>query len=84
MEEEKQTKKPLHNEIRERTVGYIVAALGIVAGLAWNEAIRAFIDYAFPLSANSLLAKFGYAVIMTIVVVILSMYITRAILREKK
>jgi hypothetical protein len=56
----------------------------LVAGLAWNEAIRGLIDYAFPVSVNLLLAKFGYAIIMTIVLVILSIYITHAILREKK
>jgi len=74
----------LHKEIRERTVGYIVAALGIVAGLAWNDAIRALIDYVFPVSANSLWAKFLYAIIVTIGVVALSIYITKALLRKKE
>jgi hypothetical protein len=74
----------LHNEIRERTVGYIVAALGIVAGLAWNEAIRALIDYVFPVSANSLLAKFLYAIVVTIAIVVLSVYLTKTLLRKKE
>jgi len=55
-------------------VGYII---GLVAGLAWNEAIKAAIEFAFPLSQNSLLAKFIYAVLVTAVVVLLSLYLTR-------
>ena len=31
----------LQVEIRERVLGYMVGAFGLVAGLAWNEAIQA-------------------------------------------
>ncbi|HLD34421.1 MAG TPA: DUF5654 family protein, partial [Patescibacteria group bacterium] len=30
-------------EIRNKVAGYIVAAFGLVAGLAWNDAIKALI-----------------------------------------
>lgn len=64
----------LQNEFRERTYGYIAAALGLVAGLAWNEAIKALIEYIFPLSQNTLLAKFAYAILVTILVVFVTSY----------
>ena len=67
----------LEREVRERTVGYIVGALGLVAGLAWNEAIKALIEYIFPQNADTLFPKFIYAVFITFVVVFLSVYLVR-------
>ena len=61
--------KSFKKELRKQTVGYIVAALALVAGLAWNEAIKALLEYLFPIGQNSLMAKLFYAVIMTIIVV---------------
>mgnify|MGYP001565613436 CR=1 FL=1 len=65
------------NEIREKTVGYILAAFGLVAGLAWNEAIKALIDQFFPSSGNGILIKFIYAVIVTVVVVTITVYLVK-------
>jgi len=58
---------------------YIAAALGLVAGLAWNEAIKALIDYVFPLSKNTLIAKFSYAGLITLVVVLITIYLARVL-----
>lgn len=68
----------IRNEMRERSMTYIAGGLGIVVGLAWNEAIKSLIDYFYPLSsANSISAKFVYAIIITGVVVLATMYIVR-------
>lgn len=72
----------LRGEIRERTVGYVTAAMGLVAGLAWNEAIKALIEYVFPMNSNTLWAKFIYAVLITLVVVIMSSYLLRLAKKE--
>lgn len=71
-------------EVKERTVGYITAAFGLVAGLAWNDAVRGLIDYLFPISKNSLMAKFAYALIMTLVVVFITLSLIRISEREKE
>lgn len=68
--------KKIKQEVKKQTVGYILAALGLVAGLAWNEAIRALIDQFFP-GKNSLGAKFLYAVLITVIVVVLGIYLAR-------
>jgi len=73
----KEESQGLKKEIKERTASYIVAALSLVAGLAWNEAIRGLIEYLFPLSKDSLWVKFVYAVIITVVVVFISIYLMR-------
>ena len=74
----------LKNEIRQRTAGYIMGALGIVVGLAWNEAIKASIEYLFPLGQNTIVAKFLYASALTIFLVLFSMYVLRADSGQKK
>ena len=74
LEKIKQESAKLKNTLRSQTIGYISAALGIVAGLAWNEAIKALIEFLFPLGSNTLVAKFIYAFIITAFVVFLTGY----------
>ena len=74
----------LKTEIRERTLGYMLAAFGFVAGLAWNDAIQASIHYLYPLPENTLLAKFLYAIVISIVAVTISVYMSRLFHRLNK
>lgn len=76
-EKTKEEADKIKKEIRQRTVGYIVAALGLVAGLAWNDAIRSLIEHLFPIAKDKLLMKFFYAAVLTVVLVSISMYIVR-------
>ena len=76
-----QEQKYLRVEIRERTLGYMLGAFGLVAGLAWNDAIQSLIGYLFPLPENTLPAKFLYAIIISFVVVMISVYISRLLQR---
>lgn len=71
-------------EVRERTATYVGSGLGIAVGLAWNEAIKALIDYAFPVADDTLVAKFVYAAVLTAIVVVVTMYVIRVPLPEKK
>lgn len=72
-----QESKPLRTEIRESTLTYVLGAFGLVAGLAWNDAIQSLIAYIFPRPENTLPAKFLYAIIVSVVVVIVSVYLAR-------
>ncbi len=67
----------LRGEVKEKTLGYILAALGLVAGLAWNEAITALINVLFPLGKDTLLAKFIYAMVITVVLIVVTMWLVR-------
>lgn len=78
----KEKSKHFEKEIRTQGVGYIVTALGLIAGLAWNEAIKSIITTFFPQEDATIVAKLGYAVIVTIVVVILGIYLTRLIKKD--
>ena len=74
----------MKTEIKQKLIGYIIAAFGLVAGLAWNEAIKALIEYIFPLSSNTLLLKFAYAVLVTLVLVFISVYLVKLFKAEEK
>lgn len=74
--------KNLKSEIREKTAGYIIAALGLVAGLAWNDAVRSLIDSLFPISTNALWMKFVYAIIVTLLVVAVSVQLLKLTRKE--
>lgn len=60
----------LRDETRERTLSYIIGGFGLVAGLAWNEVVGTLIETIFPTTQNSLLAKFLYAIGMTVILVV--------------
>jgi len=74
----------LEREIREKTLGYIITSFGLVAGLAWNDAIKSFIERFFAEPGDGLKAKFLYATIMTVAVVAISLYLARIFKVEKK
>lgn len=64
-------------QAREKTAGLILAGFSFVAGLAWNEAIKSFIDSIFVLGQNTLWAKFIYAILVTVLIVIVSYLLNR-------
>lgn len=74
----------LKQEMRERTTGYILAGFSVVAGLAWNEAIKSLIENIFSMNSNSVVAKFIYAWIMTFIVVIAAVYLVRIFKSEEE
>jgi small neutral amino acid transporter SnatA (MarC family) len=71
-------------EIRQRTIGYILTAFGLIAGLAWNDAVKSLIEYFFPFDKNTIFAKFIYAVLITFILVILSVYLIKLVGEKKE
>ena len=67
----------LKSELRNKVLAYIGGAFGLVAGLAWNDAIKELIQYMFPLATDTLAAKFIYAAIITLVVVVIITYLEK-------
>ncbi|MDP2741569.1 MAG: DUF5654 family protein [bacterium] len=78
----KNGQEKLRKEIKEKTTGYILAALGFVVGLAWNDAIKASIEYLFPLNKDSILAKLIYAFLVTIIIVLATVYFVKSSEKE--
>ncbi|PIU09125.1 MAG: hypothetical protein COZ85_03105 [Candidatus Moranbacteria bacterium CG_4_8_14_3_um_filter_34_16] len=67
----------INKKVTEKMFGYILTAFGLVAGLAWNDAIKSLIEYFFPLERNGIWAKFFYAFIFTVIVVMVSLYVAK-------
>jgi len=74
----------LKKEFNKKLVSYITAGFGLVAGLAWNEAIKSLIEYFFPLEKNTMLAKFSYAFLITVILVTITIYLTKILIKEEE
>lgn len=60
--------KDLKLEILEKMSTLVTAGFGLVAALAWNEAIKKLFETIFG-KQSGLIAMFGYAIIITVIVV---------------
>ena len=66
------SQKSLRLEILEKISQLVTAGFGLVAALAWNEAIQSLFRLLFP-QQSEIWAKFGYALIITVLVVIITL-----------
>jgi hypothetical protein len=73
----------LTSEVLDKIVQLLTAAFGLVAALAWNEAVQELFRTLFP-EAGDLLAKFVYAMVVTAVVVFVTIRLGRLSERLKK
>lgn len=62
----------LKKELIQRGTSWILAGFGVIAGLAWNEAIKSLFDLLFGPTKASLMAKFLYAIFVTLIAVIIT------------
>jgi hypothetical protein len=69
-------------EVLVQTATLINGAFALVAAFAWNEAIKALINKYVP-AGSTLYSQFIYAIVVTIVVVIVSHRLTSLIKRYK-
>lgn len=70
-------------EIKNKTFGFIVTAFGLVAGLAWNEAIQSLIKSFFPIGKESVWVKFIYAILMTLILVLITIFLAKIFGKEE-
>ena len=73
---------PLRQEVLDKIAALVTAAFGLVAALAWNDAIKAVFKEIFGTS-DAVGPMLAYAVIITIIAVILTLTVARAASRAK-
>lgn len=73
----------MSREILDNMVQLMTAAFGLVAALAWNAAIQALFEAVLP-GSGDLAAKFLYAVIVTVAVVLVTVRLGRLSERLKR
>ena len=75
-------KSTLKQEVMDKIAALVTAAFGLVAALAWNDAIKAVFKEVFG-KADAVGPMLIYAIIVTIFAVILTMIVARAALKAK-
>lgn len=75
-------KRKFKIQVLETFAALITAAFGLVAALAWNEAIKAAVAAVFG-TADSLTGMTIYAIIVTVVAVIMAILIAKALAKAK-
>jgi len=89
MEKENKRKKVIRKArktsaaIQKKSITFILGGFGLVAALAWNEAIKSLFENLFK-DKGSIISKFAYAVIVTIIVVLVSMHLQKSPNKDKK
>jgi len=54
---------------------YFIGAVALTTALSWNNAIRETINKSFPMPKEEMIASFIYAIIITIILVVLIEYL---------
>ena len=72
----------MKSEMLDKLAALITAAFGLVAALAWNGAIRAIFEAVFG-SADNITAMLIYAVLVTIIAVLVTIWIARSVKKAK-
>lgn len=68
--------KKVSEQVIETMSGLITSAFGLIAALAWNDAIKAVIEQFFP-AAKGATGMVIYAVVITIIAVMAAVWIGR-------
>ena len=73
---------PLKTEVLDKIAALVTAAFGLVAALAWNDAIKAVFREIFG-TADAVGPMLIYAILVTIIAVILTIIVARAAANAK-
>ena len=73
---------PLKQEILDKIAALVTAAFGLVAALAWNDAIKAVFKEIFG-TADAVGPMLIYAIMVTVIAVILTIIVARAAAKAK-
>jgi hypothetical protein len=73
---------PLKVEVLDKIAALVTAAFGLVAALAWNEAIKAVFKEIFG-AEDAIGPMLIYAIVVTIAAVILTIVVARAASKAK-
>ena len=71
-------------DILDKIAALITAAFGLVAALAWNSAIQTIFATYFPPDTNGVIGPLVYAIFVTIIAVIMTIWIARVFAKAKK
>ena len=79
---EDEKEEPMKVVIVDKMSALITAAFGLVAALAWNEAIKAIFKEIFGTS-ETIAPMLAYAIVVTIAAVVLTIIVARSLSKMK-
>ena len=82
MADEEEKPATLKQEILDKMGALVTAAFGLVAALAWNDAIKAIFKEVFG-DESTIVPMLAYAITVTIIAVILIVIVARAVAKAK-
>lgn len=71
-------------EVIDKLSALIAAAFGLVAALAWNDAIKSLFAEGGPLYFMAAYGIWGYAILVTLIAVLVTIWVGRMAERAKK
>ena len=71
-------------QLLETFAALITAAFGLVAALAWNETIKSLVAMIFPNEDDTIWGNLVYAIIVTILAVVMTFWISRSLGKAKE
>lgn len=71
-------------QLLETFAALITAAFGLVAALAWNETIKDLVTLIFPNEDDTIWGNLVYAIIVTILAVIMTYWISKTLSKAKE
>jgi len=74
--------KHIHHDVLERTITLVIAALGLIAALAWDEALRHLFEELFG-GKGTLFEEISYALVVTILAALISVRLGRLFQKSK-
>ena len=81
-DDEEEKPATLKQEILDKIAALVTAAFGLVAALAWNDAIKTIFKEIFG-ESSTIVPMLTYAIIVTIIAVILIIIVARAVAKAK-
>ena len=75
-EEIHQMREEMRREFKKKMVSYVLAALGLIASLSWNDTLKAFFGQLFSNHKDTLLGNLIYSILVTLIAVVNSIYLS--------
>jgi hypothetical protein len=72
-----------HHDVFERVVTLIIAALGLIAALAWDDALKHLFETIFG-GKGTLDEELSYALVITIIAALISVQLGRMFVKRKR
>ncbi|OGE82160.1 MAG: hypothetical protein A3B10_02405 [Candidatus Doudnabacteria bacterium RIFCSPLOWO2_01_FULL_44_21] len=73
----------LHTDVLEKSITLVIAGLGLIAALAWDEALKHLFETIFG-GKGTLLEEISYAIVITLIAAFISVQLGKIFSKRKQ